>query len=123
MGGAWSPRGPMSDKLSRLRCASSQGSAVRTLTTSARKAAPEVGVHLLAGTLEDALCPPHDARRREALGKEGDKGLRGEAASKSEPSRCECALSLVIDPLTPDLRSGATSPLGPPGHVGCHGAL
>ena len=65
----------MSGMLSWLRCASSQGSAVRTLTTSARKAAAEVGVHLLADALEDALCPPHDARSREALGEEGDKGL------------------------------------------------
>ena len=71
----------MSDKLSRLRCASSQGATERTLTTSARKAAAEVGVHLLADAREDTLCPPHDARSREALGKEGDKGLRGEAAS------------------------------------------
>ena len=54
---------------------------MRTLATSARKAAAEVGVHLLADALEDALCPPHDARRREALGKEGDKGLGSEAAS------------------------------------------
>ena len=38
-------------------------------------------MHLLADALEDALCPPHDARSREALGKEGDKGLGGEAAS------------------------------------------
>ena len=38
-------------------------------------------MHLLADALEDALCPRHDARRREALGKEEDKGLGGEAAS------------------------------------------
>ena len=90
MGGAWSPRGPMSDKLPRLRCASSQGSAERTLTTSARKAAAEVGVHLLADAREDALCPSHDACSREALGIEADSVYgtgRGSACAFETPKR------------------------------------